>query len=155
MRISPYMKGELSSYKDDITQDMVLRLNAYVWEEKLQDEQVTLTVLMPATWWDHFKEDYFPCWLEELFPVDYAQKTSTHQFKTVAKFPDFAYEPPKNLGKYVYETRLINRETPYAYLCQTTRTGTPSTLNKTERARSAKSTAKSTRPRSSKKIASR
>ena len=44
---------------------MVVRLRKYVWSERLADE----TVRWPATWWDAFKDRWFPRWALRRWPV--------------------------------------------------------------------------------------
>lgn len=32
---------------------------------------IVTDLYVPVTWWDHFKQDYFPIWLQIYFPINY------------------------------------------------------------------------------------
>jgi hypothetical protein len=104
---------------------MVRGLDAYIWTEKIQDETVELKVSVPATWWQAFKQEVaYPrlmmfrigLWhpflrftmnrLLPRWPVRMREVTTSHQFRTVAKLPEFRYEPPHGCGKVVLETMV-------------------------------------------------
>ena len=46
---------------------LVIELRKKLLANKVQ--QVEETVSYPASWWQHFKEQYFPVWLKKKFPV--------------------------------------------------------------------------------------
>jgi hypothetical protein len=104
---------------------LVRQLSAFVWMEKLQDEEVELKVSTPATWWQALKQEViYPAlmlckigkWhpflrltmkhLLPRWPVRMRQVNTSHQFKTVAKLPEFNYESPRGCGKFVLETMV-------------------------------------------------
>jgi len=60
--------------------EMVAQMDAFV----LKDEK-SLTVKVPATWWDHFKDDHYPKWLQKVFPVRYEIK----RFLASKTFPEY------------------------------------------------------------------
>ena len=92
LRIEQYM---------DVATNMMLDLSAYVWAQKLQDEQVALSVSYPSTWWQHFKQRWFPKWALAKWPVRKTEVTRTHRFKTLALLPEFKYEAPRDCGEAV------------------------------------------------------
>jgi hypothetical protein len=92
---------------------MLLRLNAHVWAQKVQDEEVTLraefSASWPATWWQHLKQRWFPAWALRRWPVRMEtkaeSKVETHRFKCVALLPNFRYQaPPETGSEYVLKS---------------------------------------------------
>lgn len=49
--------------------DMVLQLVTRVTSQKFKEETITLDVSYPATWWDHFKQRWFPSSWQRRWPV--------------------------------------------------------------------------------------
>lgn len=70
---------------------VILDIQTYVMKEDLKEQTYEFRLTYPKTWWDGFKEQYFPIWLENIFPVKY----TTHKEKV--KFS--AYEVYPNLPK--------------------------------------------------------
>jgi hypothetical protein len=93
---------ELNGVKFDllahVAEGMLVDLQAYVWAQKLQDEKVTLSVSYPASWWEHFKQQWFPAWALRRWPVKEAKVERMHQFRTMALLPEFKYEAPVGAG---------------------------------------------------------
>lgn len=108
----------MRALEDDVS-GMALELRAYVWQEVLQNERVTLAVdesgafeaAWPATWWEHFKQRWFPAWALARWPVKLetkretwrVQRSETHEFKTCAVLPGFKCETP---GVFVLRTSV-------------------------------------------------
>ena len=80
----------IDEYSKIVGGDLVYRLEGHVYGE--QREQV---VVYPSSWWQAFKERWFPRFLASKFPVKYT-KVDVH-FDVV--FPD--YDPPEQLGQLV------------------------------------------------------
>ncbi len=59
------MKIEMLS--DFLADSFVANLRAFVWSNQITHE--IRETAIPATWWDAFKEAYFPNWLEQRFPI--------------------------------------------------------------------------------------
>lgn len=104
----------------NVMNEMVLRLKASIWSEKLQDETVTLEVkhMSFLTWWDHLKATHFPTWAIKRWPAKFKVivNSKSHTFRTVALLPDFKYEAPKGvkrvaLRSYVLSDNPVSRET--------------------------------------------
>ena len=99
---------------------MLVRLNAEVWAQKVQDEEVTLEASFsrswPATWWQAFKSQYFPAWALRRWPVRLHTSSETQtkrfKFKTVALLPNFRYDPPPDSdGRYVLRSYVMPEAT--------------------------------------------
>ena len=105
-----FANPEMSTWIEQTTMQMAMELRDHIWAEVLQDETVTLdnTVSYPASWWDHFKKEKFPKWLLERFPAKMVteRKTKSHNFRTIALFPDFKYEVPDRVGRTVLRTMI-------------------------------------------------
>lgn len=86
--------------------DMELQLNAYVWAQKLQDEQVALSVSYPSTWWQAFKQRWFPARVLRRWPVRKTTVSKSHRFRTLALFPGYSYEAPERLGEHLLITTV-------------------------------------------------
>lgn len=55
---------------ENTTRSLLLSMRRFIYREDV----FTKTVSYPATWWQHFKESYFPDWLLRWFPVRYAHR---------------------------------------------------------------------------------
>ena len=59
--------------EDFLTQDAIRRISMEILTDKIADDTYTATYTHKvfASWWQHFKWEYFPKWLLEKFPVKY------------------------------------------------------------------------------------
>jgi hypothetical protein len=57
--------------------------------EKLKEETHTVTVEYPGSWWQAFKEQYFPLWLKAKCPIKYKTKSETVTFIAYTLYPKF------------------------------------------------------------------
>lgn len=71
-------------------EQMVIRLNAYVFAEQLGVYKHTF----PANWWEHLKAAHAPRWFRDKYPVKY----TTVELEGVALFPQ--YVPPTGIGQH-------------------------------------------------------
>lgn len=71
-----------NSFLHEIGKRMVLRLTRKIATENLD----TIELEVPANWWEHFKEEHFPLWLERWFPVKYKK----HQWSVTAYYDKVA-----------------------------------------------------------------
>jgi hypothetical protein len=60
-------KLDISTRFDQAIGSTVLTLDSYV--HALSDERIQVSKRWPKTWWDAFKERWFPSWLKAHFPV--------------------------------------------------------------------------------------
>jgi hypothetical protein len=65
--------------------DLRARLLHYVYQEQIGNYRHTVSY--PATWWQHFKQDCFPKWLLERFPVQYNSNSVLLDVQTM--YPDY------------------------------------------------------------------
>src|SRR4030042_1995333 len=110
--------------RDVIDDDLFIKLQTYLLAEELEAQTVEYggdtvkrTYLFPSTWWQHFKQDYFPDWLLGGFPMQYEHKVMyarTEKKKLTMKY--MATYPRANvvmpaLGmpviKYMQQTDLV------------------------------------------------
>ena len=61
--------------------EMIRAMVVEMWTEmdRTIAEVVTLEVKVPSTWWQHFKEKYFPLWLAKWYPVVYTYRSESVQ----------------------------------------------------------------------------
>lgn len=99
------------------TDDLVLQMRSYVWAQEIQHDTsqatVELEVEVPADWWQHFKERWFPAWARKRWPVATRTirktETVTHHFRCMATLPDFNYVPPPTTGeRYILKTQTFS-----------------------------------------------
>lgn len=95
--------------RDFFTDDVIVDLRGYVWAQRIQNETAILTVEYPATWWQHFKQRWFPRWARRRWPVRMQTKTREYEFTCHALHPGFKYEAPKQLGPVVIKTAVTPR----------------------------------------------
>jgi hypothetical protein len=84
-RLSGQLLADLNfeSYRDDILGDLVLRLSSYVMAE--ETNKIKRSLSYPSNWWQMFKQQYFPEWLKEKFPVK--TKTKSWTVRVMATYP--------------------------------------------------------------------
>ena len=86
----------VSEHYDFMANKMAVRMIARLYEEEISDEY-SAAVTYPSSWWDAFKEQYFPGWLRARFPVEYDAKTM--RLRVSAVYPH--YKPIDDLGPHV------------------------------------------------------
>lgn len=82
----------IETFIDRFTNNVVLKLKADIYSDKLQNEEVLRRY--PKTLWQYFKRKYFPYWFKRKFPVKYEYVTI--KFERKALFP--------NIAKYLSHT---------------------------------------------------
>ena len=87
--------------------EKILRGFMKVFLEELHDEEHTLTIHTPRTWWQHFKKTYFGPRLLRWFPVQYDVHTRTAHFKAGAYYPKLKL-PFDSQVKYVQSADLYS-----------------------------------------------
>lgn len=68
-------KFELKALLPSFTQNLMLSLINFCYEEKLRKIQEEVHFKYPASTWQYFKAQYFPRWLLLKFPAKYKYKT--------------------------------------------------------------------------------
>lgn len=72
-----HMKAEVLS--DAAARQLVAAVTAYMWGNQIHRE-VTGHVEYPASWWQGFKQSFFPDWLKRHYPVRYERKETSVKF---------------------------------------------------------------------------
>ena len=76
---------------DPITQKIVAHFEMYLLSNQIHTETIKGDEV-PMTWWDGFKEEYFPQFLKRLFPPKIRQTFTEH--KTIHVCPHLNYRTP-------------------------------------------------------------
>lgn len=90
LKIDPHLMENVNiqTYIQECSFDMILRISRVVYEDKLENEKKIVMVEVPCNWWQHFKYDIFPEWLQRVFPVKYENIEKTVVFTRKALYPD-------------------------------------------------------------------
>ena len=76
-------------------EEMLITLQASVYQEDFGPLIETLAIQTPKTWFDHFKQDHFPKWLLDRYPVEYVTETRSIDMAFSARYPTF--QPAKRM----------------------------------------------------------
>ena len=90
-----YQNLKVDRIRDFGRTDLLYSLHTLIPAENLKEETHTVTVEYPETWWQSFKEQYFPAWIKKKYPVRYKKKSETVTFTAYnlyPKYPRFAQE---------------------------------------------------------------
>jgi hypothetical protein len=70
-------------YDDPMLNAKIVQIVRRIASEKLEEIEIEATVKVdyPADWWQHFKERWYPKWLQKRFPVGYVSRTETKRTK--------------------------------------------------------------------------
>lgn len=94
---------------------MIWTLRTNIWAEEIEDLEKTISIRHPKNFIEYVKcvfyeslvrdwnyTDFMVRWLKGKFPVKYITISKTCRLKTVAKYPQFNYEPlpDKKFGPY-------------------------------------------------------
>ena len=77
-----------------ICDDIVFAIRGYLSGEKLREEKRNWKIKYPSSWWQMFKEQYFPQWLINKFPIKYIIKRRRVTFKVYELYPQFPVVKP-------------------------------------------------------------
>lgn len=103
-RVSPEVLDRIegSSYVDDLTHDLVLRLQAEVLEDKVAESTYRMTVPYPATPWHHFKHRHRDAWwmraIVRHWPIGFTEKVGLVTLSKAHRFPKATIRYPDSLG---------------------------------------------------------
>lgn len=98
------------SVQEQMGRDMILGLSAEVLRDHIVNEVQTVTLEVPASWWQHFKADHRDRfgfrWFVKRFPILWETWNKEVRFDRYYDYPDAAISLPEDkFGKYiVYET---------------------------------------------------
>jgi len=84
--------------------ELMLTLSTYLSGERLKEEEHIFNCSYPATTWQHFKQQFFPSWLEKKFPVKQKTETQSVKFIQYAVFPKMAKVLNGRQAEYSYLT---------------------------------------------------
>lgn len=102
---------KLDVIEDNVIDALVFRLEAEVMTEKLEDRTQTTTFEVPKSWWQHFKQEWFPGWLLKRFPVKFESYFKTVIFKHYATYPQLPLVfRPDEVGRIVYKDFVTVKE---------------------------------------------
>ena len=76
----------------------------YMWGNMVH-RSVLKTVRWPASWWQAFKETFFPDWLKRHYPVRYEERETSVQFMHVCPHLDFPESQGEEHLRYLIPSR--------------------------------------------------
>ena len=82
-------------------------LRLVIPSEKIKEETRTISVEYPGTWWQAFKERYFPAFLKAKCPIIYKTKSDTITCTSYNFYPKYPIHISKKCGSTV---QIIARE---------------------------------------------
>ena len=72
-----------------------------------EEETELLSFAVPATWWQHLKQDVFPAWLLRRFPVRTTTLERRIRYRIDATYPQADVVLPKEYGPAVLRVRKL------------------------------------------------
>ena len=84
-----YQNLKVERIRDFCRTDLLYSLHTLIPAENLKEETHTVMVKYPATWWQAFKEQYFPTWLKNRCPIRSKTKSETVTFIAYNLYPKF------------------------------------------------------------------
>ena len=91
------------------TDEYIVHLAANIIRQCQHSDVAKLVVSVPATWWQHFKYDFFPVWLKRKFPVKFVSVEKMYKVDLeLVALPDYEYI--KNISAHQPFIRSIVRE---------------------------------------------
>jgi len=94
-----FQKCILDSYYDMFIEGMIYDLKVIILGEKTKEEIVEHSFEYPKSFWDCFKEKFFPWFLKKRFPIKYKtiiKKTKVEHFACYPKLPILLPPEQKN-----------------------------------------------------------
>jgi len=93
--------------------ELLYSLHTLIPAENLKEETHTVTVEYPETWWQAFKEQYFPLWLKVECPIKYKTKSETVTFTAYnlyPKYPKFTPERCEDAVRTICKSMVYQEE---------------------------------------------
>jgi hypothetical protein len=91
---------EIEKVADDVYDYIIYKFKGFLMGEKLREEKKNWKVSYPATWWQMFREQYFPKWWVAKFPIRYIIKKRNVTFKVYELYPKLPIVIPKYTDKH-------------------------------------------------------
>jgi hypothetical protein len=108
----PLVEQDLTLTVERILDHMVFSLRSHMLAEELENRSkvVEFTFEFPSSWWQHFKLQVFPKWLQRRFPIKYAHYKYNKKviFKKYAAYPKANIAIPDKVGELVVYKTFIN-----------------------------------------------
>jgi 6-pyruvoyl-tetrahydropterin synthase len=91
------------------TNNVVASFHTYLFgQEKFKTYHRTVEI--PATWWQMLKQDHFPAFLIDWFPVKTIKKKFYFSFDHTVLFPNINHIPKEPEWEYIIKHKLINNK---------------------------------------------
>lgn len=87
---------------NNLADSLAIRMRSYILGQE-DHQRYSVSVDIPATWWQHFKQDHAPGWFVRRFPVKTKTVPRTVEFNHKMLFPK-ADVVPDHLGPVVFHT---------------------------------------------------
>ena len=84
----------IEKIEDLITDNIIYKIRGYLMGEKLREEKRNWKIKYPSYWWQMFKEQHFPKWLINKFPIKYIIKRRNVTFEIYELYPQFPIVRP-------------------------------------------------------------
>ncbi len=99
----PFLNASIERHTDTVHNTLVTTLCTFLLRSAHKDMHIGYTPV-PADWWEHFKEECFPAWLKQRFPVKYTEKPY-HYEQTIRLCPhgDFPWGHDSHLEFLSYQ----------------------------------------------------
>lgn len=96
---------EFENVFDPMLQGMFYRIKTYILAEEIDNRSkvVRFTYKLPSNWWQYFKLQVFPKWLQQRFPVSYTDcvRTKKVTFRKYATYPKASILFPDKVGELI------------------------------------------------------
>lgn len=81
-------------------------IRSLVPQQKLAKDSYTESYEVPASWWEHWKQDHAPEWLKARWPVQYLRKKLTIRVERSLLYPEAKFALPHDKVGYpvIFET---------------------------------------------------
>lgn len=74
---------------DELLNRIIYSIRALIPAEDMKEAKHVVCVKYPDGWWNAFKEQYFPIWLVERYPIKYVTKKERVTFTAYNLYPKF------------------------------------------------------------------
>lgn len=74
---------------DELLNRIIYSIRALIPAEDMKEAEHVVCVKCPDGWWNAFKEQYFPIWLVEHYPIKYVTKKERVTFTAYNLYPKF------------------------------------------------------------------
>lgn len=71
----------------EFAHEVVIRTNFIVFGQQGPDETISFEIRYPATWWQHFRQRWFPQWIIRHWPLKFKVESQTVQLSKYVFYP--------------------------------------------------------------------